>query len=223
MKKHLPVFVFLFLFSNAFAQWKYQADAGINYTNMYLLRYTKTGTNTGGYGLSLSLSKPNGSLRITTQFVRLNFFNIKPTWVDMRAYSIESNLELLARLENQKTIIYPFAGISYQSISGRFTGINDYSGLRNFFQPNSIVKTQGPALNIGLGVERSIKKLKLCAHYRMHIGKSESKIMLTDVCVDLGIKYSLDLNLERKKRVDKKEKKHFFRDLLFPKGRYGWL
>ena len=220
MKKLLSILGFIFLFSNIFAQ--YNKDIGINYTNTYLLRFTKFGTNTGGYGLSFSIGKPNNSLRLTTQFVRLNTFSITPAWENVKAYSIESNIELLAHLENSKTVIYPFAGISYQHISGKFTGIQDYSGLRYNYITNSRVITLGPAINLGVGIEQPFKKIKLCAHYRMHVGRSENRIMITDICVDAGVKYNLDIQSEHKKSNDTKEKKHLFRNPLFPKGKYGW-
>ena len=46
----------------------------------------------------------------------------------------------MAKFPNNKTLLYPFAGFSYNTFKGFFTGQLDYLNLKEYYKVNSEIK-----------------------------------------------------------------------------------
>lgn len=168
-----------------FTRWSLKAGANISV--IYLARNTKEKNNEPGYcgGITYEI---NNFVRVSSLFTRFQPTNIKPTWLNVKANTFEANLEIVARFPNNKTLLYPFAGFSYNTYSGYFTGESDYLGLREYYAVNSTVKNQWIGFNLGTGLEHNFGILGVFIDYRMRVGKQEKAFNIMDVCYTGGLK-----------------------------------
>ena len=166
---------------------RWSLKAGGNISVIYLARNIKEKNNEPGYCGGF-IYEINNFIRVSALYTHFQPINIKPTWLDVKANTVEANLEILARFPNNKTLLYPFAGISYNTYTGFFTGESDYLGLREYYAVNSTVKNQWLGLNLGTGIEHNFGILGLFLDYRMRIGRQEKAINIMDVCYTAGIK-----------------------------------
>lgn len=166
---------------------KLSAKLGCNISVIYLARNIKDKNNEPGYcgGLTYEV---NDFVRVSALYTRFQPINIKPTWLDVKANTLESNLEIIARFPNKKTLLYPFFGLSYNTYKGYFTGESDYLNLREYYQVNSIVKNQWLGFNIGTGMEHNFGVVGLFIDYRMRVGKQEKAFNIMDVCYTGGVR-----------------------------------
>ncbi len=164
--------------------------AGANLSVVYLARNVKDNNNTPGMcgGLNYEV---NNFLRVSTLFTHFKPLNIEPTWLNVRANTIELNVEAVARFPNGKTILYPFAGLSYNTYDGYFTGQSDYLNLKEYYKVNTVVKNRWLGVNFGIGFEHNFGIIGLFLDYRMRVGKQEKGINIMDVCYTGGIKVRL--------------------------------
>lgn len=160
---------------------------GGNLSVIYLTRNIKEKNNEPGYCGGF-IYEINNFIRVSALYTHFQPINIKPTWLDVKANTVEANLEILARFPNNKTLLYPFVGISFNTFKGFFTGESDYLGLREYYAVNSAVKNQWLGLNLGTGIEHNFGILGLFLDYRMRIGRQEKAINIMDVCYTAGIK-----------------------------------
>lgn len=166
---------------------RWSLKAGGNISVIYLARNIKEKNNEPGYcgGLTYEV---NNFVRVSCLYTRFKPINIEPTWLDIKANTYESNMELLARFPNQKTLLYPFVGLSFNTYTGFFTGESDYLNLREYYPINSIVKNEWIGLNFGTGIEHTFGIFGLFLDYRMRVGRQEKAFNIMDVCYTGGVK-----------------------------------
>ncbi len=190
---------------------KFSIKAGGNLSVIYLARNTQDHNNEPGFSLG-AVYAANGFLRVSCLYTRFRTLDIAPTWQNIKASTYEANLEALARFPNKKTLLYPFAGFSYNTYKGFFTGQDDYLNLKEYYGSNTIVSNHWIGMNFGLGLEHSFGAFGFYIDYRMRVGRQERGINIMDVCYSGGIKYKLpSLNLKGKK---------LFRN---PNDRFHWF
>ena len=169
------------------AYTKWSAKVGANLSVIFLARNTKDNNNSPGYcgGLTYEV---NNFIRISSLCTRFRPINIEPTWYDIKANTYEMNLEVVARFPNKKTLLYPFAGFSYNTFSGFFTGELDYLNLKEFYKANTTIQNNWLGLNLGTGIEHNFGIFGIFIDYRMRVGKQDGSINIMDVCYTGGLK-----------------------------------
>ena len=166
---------------------RWSLKAGINISVIYLARNVKENNNEPGYCGGF-IYEVNNFIRISTLYTRFQPINIEPTWYNVKANTYETNLEILAKFPNKKTLLYPFVGFSYNTYSGFFTGQSDYLNLREYYPINTTIKNQWLGINFGTGLEHNFGILGLFIDYRMRVGRQEKAINIMDVCYTAGLK-----------------------------------
>lgn len=169
---------------------KFSLKAGTNISVVYLARNTKDNNNVPGIcgGLTYEI---NDFVRIATLYSHFKPINIEPTWYDVKANTYEANLEIMAKFPNKKTILYPFAGFSYNTFEGFFTGQRDYLNLKEYYTANTTVSNKWIGLNLGTGMEHNFGILGVFIDYRMRVGRYEKNLNIMDVCYTGGLKCRL--------------------------------
>lgn len=190
-----------------FTRWSLKA--GGNISVIYLARNVKENNNEPGYcgGLTYEI---NNFIRVSTLFTRFRPINIEPTWLNVKANTYETNLEILARFPNKKTLLYPFVGFSYNTYTGFFTGESDYLNLREYYPVNSTIKNQWLGLNLGTGLEHNFGILGVFIDYRMRVGRQENAINIMDVCYTGGLKITFPYGKLAKKIAKPNDRFHWF-------------
>lgn len=194
---------------------KIQIGGGIARSVLYLSRNVKESNDAMGYACVANYGGTK-LLRISAQYSYYKPINIAPTWYTIKANTIEINLELLARFNNNKTFLYPLCGLSYNTFKGYFTGQDDYLNLREHYSVNSTIKNNWMGVNIGTGVEHTIGPIVLFFDYRMRLGASGGKFgnfSILDVCYGGGLRLKLfipERNGRKNKLYDFGNRYHFF-------------
>jgi hypothetical protein len=190
---------------------KLSLKAGLNLSVIYLARNTKDNNNELGYSFG-AVYAINNFIRISGLYTKFKTINIDPTWQNIKAGTYEVNFEILARFPNKKTLLYPFAGISYNTYRGFFTGQDDYLNLKNYYKDNTIVSNQWLGMNFGIGLEHNFGPFGLYIDYRMRVGKQEQAINIMDVCYSGGIKLRIPQLRVNGKRIlrDPNDRFHWF-------------
>ncbi|MGQ0826854.1 MAG: hypothetical protein ACT4ON_00515 [Bacteroidota bacterium] len=216
---------------NCYCQNDHKVAVGANrLTTSFILRNGMDNNISKGWGINFTLSKPSNSYRVTTQYAKYKTLGMEPVWKSVDAYKIESNFEVVTHFDNLEMLLYPFLGLSYNYISGLYTGRNDPDALRRFYLPNSVVTNKWLGLSCGLGLERTfLNHIVVFANYRMHIVKAEESIRIMDIGLDAGLKYCIDLKIKKRKKnttgdtpvkKEKRQKKAVFKKLKMPNDRY---
>jgi hypothetical protein len=161
--------------------------AGANISVVYLARNTKDNNNVMGFcgGFVYEI---NDFVRTSGLYSHFKPLNIEPTWYDVKASTYELNLEVLAKFPNKKTLLYPFAGISYNTYKGFFTGQNDFLNLKEYYPANTTVKSNWLGVNLGTGLEHNFGVLGVFIDYRMRVGRQDKVLNIMDVCYTGGLK-----------------------------------
>lgn len=170
----------------------FEIGGGVMGSVLYLSRNVKEGNDAIGYTAMANYAS-KGLFRFSMQYTYYKPINIEPTWYTIRANSLEANVEVIARFKNPNTFFYPFAGISYNSFNGYFTGQNDYLNLREKYVPNTTIKNDWFGLNLGTGFEHAFGPVVIYFDYRMRIGQMEKagSLNIMDVCYGGGIRLKL--------------------------------
>lgn len=172
---------------NRYTRWS--AKAGGNISVVYLARNIKDKNNAPGYcgGINYEI---NNFLRVASLYTYFRPINIEPTWLDVNATTTELNLEMVAHFPNNKTLLYPFVGVSYNTYNGFFTGELDYLNLKEYYKVNSVVRNRWVGLNLGTGMEHNFGLIGVFVDYRMRVGKQEDAngVNIMDVCYTGGLK-----------------------------------
>lgn len=160
---------------------------GANNSVIFLARNTKDNNNVLGYcgGFTYDV---NDFVRVSSLYTHFKPINIEPTWLNIKANTFELNLEVMAKFPNNKTLLYPFAGFSYNTFKGFFTGQLDYLNLKEYYKVNSEIKNNWLGLNLGTGIEHQFDLIGIFIDYRMRVGKQDKVINIMDVCYTGGIK-----------------------------------
>lgn len=167
---------------------------GVTRSVLYLSRNIKEQNDATGYTAIITYHTKN-SWRFAAEVTRFNPLNIEPTWLGIKAYSYELNAQICARFANSRALFYPLFGLSYNTFTAYFTGINDFMNLRTLYPVQSQVSTNWLGGNVGAGMEYSYKGFTVFATYRMRVGKMERKnqFNIMDVCYGGGIRYDIKL------------------------------
>lgn len=181
-KKPLPISK---IKERVYTKWSF--ETGGNMSVIFLSRNTKDNNNVLGYcsGLTYEI---NNFTRISTLYTNFKPLNIEPTWYNISANTFEMNLEMMARFPNNKTLLYPFVGLSYNTFKGFFTGELDYLNLKEYYKVNSEIKNNWLGLNLGTGIEHQFGILGVFIDYRMRVGRQEKIVNIMDVCYTGGLK-----------------------------------
>lgn len=166
--------------------------AGMTRSVLFLSRNVKENNDAIGYNGSVIYGGEK-LLRGSVEYTYYKKLNIQPTWLDIKAFTFEANVHILARFKKTKAYFYPLFGLSYNSFSGYFTGENDFLHLSGKYKKNEIAKTNWLGLNIGVGYEQYFKQVSVFGEYKMRVGKSDgvNQINIMDVCFSFGVRYNL--------------------------------
>lgn len=196
-------FVFLF-FQNYFSQVKVikpiithsrftnlEISSGLTKSVLFLSRNIKQNNDAVGYNGSI-IYGGSKIFRGSLEYTYYKKIDILPTWYNIKAQTIEVNIHALARFEKTKAYFYPLFGVSYNTFSGYFTGLNDFMYLSTKYKINEVAKTNWFGLNVGVGFEQYFKQLSIFGEYKMRIGKSDyqNPINIMDVCFSFGLRYN---------------------------------
>lgn len=166
---------------------------GLGITNSVVFLARNTSENNDALGFQGSLVYEGSKLfRVTLEYTRYAKIDIVPTWYDVRANTIESNVHILFRSKGN-LYFYPLFGLSYNSFKGRFTGLNDYMNLTSVYGgANKDVSTRWLGVNVGIGLEYQVKPFIIFGSFKMRGGFSKGeKLNIMDVCYSLGVRYNL--------------------------------
>ena len=114
--------------------------------------------------------------------------NNSPGYFGGLTYEVNNFIRISSLYTKKKTLLYPFAGFSYNTFSGFFTGELDYLNLKEFYKANTTIQNNWLGLNLGTGIEHNFGILGIFIDYRMRVGKQDGSINIMDVCYTGGLK-----------------------------------
>lgn len=165
---------------------------GLTRSVVYLARNVKPNNN--ATGLNVALVYGGSKLfRASFEYTRYLGMDIAPTWYNIKASTIELNMHILARFRSRNAYFYPLFGLSYNTFSGTYTGINDFLNLGSLYEKNQKVVTKWLGVNLGTGYEIYFKPGSFFLDYKMRVGMTEgyNKLNIQDVCVTAGLRFNL--------------------------------
>jgi hypothetical protein len=159
---------------------------------LFLTRNIREDNDARGWQVSMVYGL-NRVLRTTLEYTWFLPIQIRPTWYDVTAKTLEMNVHFLGSMPNARTKFFPLAGLSFNVFQGHFTGIQDHLNLRALYMPGTDVHTRWFGTNIGCGFEHSVRAWTAYGEFKMRIGVSEGYNQLTimDVFLSAGIRYSI--------------------------------
>ncbi|HQQ94964.1 MAG TPA: hypothetical protein PLQ93_10445 [Bacteroidia bacterium] len=166
--------------------------AGLAGSVLYLERNVKENNNARGFHFS-AVYGISSLFRSSLEYTYYKTIDIAPTWYNIKASTIEWNLHIMARFSEGKAYFYPIIGLSYNSFSGYFTGVNDFLNLKAVYPINQDVSSKWLGLNVGTGYEYYFKHLSFFMDYKMRVGRSDSykNLNIMDVCLSAGLRLNL--------------------------------
>jgi hypothetical protein len=169
-----------------------QMGAGYMGSVLYLSRNVKENNDAHGYSFYANFIGTK-SFRYSVQYTAYKPLDIGPTWYNIKGRTYETNIEFIARFPNNKSFCYPFAGISFNTFQGYFTGVGDFLNLRQYYPVNTTVSSRWWGLNTGVGMEHCFGPIVIFGDYRMRIGIVEhgGGLNIMDVCYQAGIRVKL--------------------------------
>ena len=171
----------------------FQIGAGMMGSVLYLSRNVKDDNDAFGYSLSANYGG-HKMCRVSVQYTFYKSIDIAPTWYNIHAHTLESNVEVQARFKNNKSFLYPFAGLSYNTFSGYFTGRNDYYNLKAIYNVNQTATSNWIGVNVGTSFEHHFGPVVLYIDYRMRVGKGDNgphSFNIMDICYGGGLRYQI--------------------------------
>jgi hypothetical protein len=214
MYRFIPYFIFfLFLSGTSFSQRKvvkpvakqavkpvnkhpkktnFGMGAGLTRSVIYLARNVKANNDATGFNTSLVY----GGAKLTRASLEYTYYrpiDIAPTWYDIHASTVEFNVHIMARFRTKQAYFYPLFGLSYNTFSGTFTGINDFLNLSSLYSKNERVVTRWLGVNLGTGYEYYFKPGSFFLDYKMRVGITEGnkQLNIQDVCISAGLRFNL--------------------------------
>jgi hypothetical protein len=165
---------------------------GVTRSEALLQRNIKDNNPAVGFNLRLTYNL-NRIARPSLEYVRYSKINIEPTWYNVKAHSLEFNMNWLARVKGSHDHFYLLTGVSYNVFEGYFTGINDYLNLSSVYNRNAQIKTRWGGLNAGVGFEKTFKPLTFFGEFKMRVGLDDNKRDITpkDVLFSAGIRLNI--------------------------------
>lgn len=171
----------------------YGIGAGVAKSVLYLTRNVNSDNDAIGINTVFTFDKGN-YFRGTFEYTYYGSIDIQPTWLDVKAQTIEANLSVISKSKNKKIYFYPIAGLSYNLFKGFYTGINDFQNLGLFYQKNHEVRTNWLGINAGLGADYNFRNGAIYVGYKMRLGRTaEFRLMnIMDVFMVAGLKFYLN-------------------------------
>jgi hypothetical protein len=166
--------------------------AGMTRSVVFLSRNVREFNDASGINVCMVYGG-NRIARFGFDYHQYNALDIVPTWYNIHARTYEANVQFLARFRDDKALIYPLVGLSYNDFRGYFTGLEDFQNLRDKYPVNSEVHSYWIGVNFGMGYEHKIGPIKAYFSYKMRIGAQDvtSKLNIMDVCYSLGLRYDI--------------------------------
>ncbi len=166
--------------------------AGMTRSVIFLSRNVKEFNDASGLNVCMVYGG-NRIARVGFDYHQYKPISIEPTWTDIHAKTMEANVQFLARFRDDKALIYPLVGISYNSFKGYFTGKEDFQNLKDKYAANSQVQSYWIGINFGMGYEHKIGPVKAYFAYKMRVGAQDvtSKLNIMDVCYSFGLRYDI--------------------------------
>jgi hypothetical protein len=165
---------------------------GLSRSVVYLNRNVNDKNDARGFNASLVYG---GSklVRTSIEYTYFRTLDIRPTWYNVKAHTIEANVHFLARFKSKNAVFYPVFGLSYNVFSGFFTGVNDHLNLAAIHTPNTDATSRWLGLNVGTGYEYFFRPGSIFVDYKMRIGVAEGnfKLNIMDVCFSAGLRLNL--------------------------------
>ena len=188
-----------------------QIGAGVAGSVLYLSRNIKEDNDALGYVFNVIYGGHKG-YRFSAQYTTYVPINIEPTWYNVKANTVEANIEAIVLFKNNKTILYPSTGLSYNTFKGYFTGVDDFLNLREIYRQNTTVRNQWIGLNVGTGIEHAFGPLVIFADYKMRIGRADKTggINIMDVCYSGGLRLKISVPTFHKLYRGMNDKYHWF-------------
>lgn len=165
---------------------------GVARSVLYLTR--NTANNNDAYGFYSVITYDRGNfLRAMLEYTNYSYIDIKPTWYNVKAQTVELNLAVIAKNKSKTLFFYPLLGLSYNIFNGYYTGVNDYLHLQPA-KRNSDVTSVWIGLNTGLGLEYNYRHISFFWNCKMRTGKTEgiNQYNIMDVFNVIGIRYNLN-------------------------------
>lgn len=184
---------------------------GAGFINSVVYLPRNSSSSQGATGKSfLCTYDHNNILRYTLEYNKYNAPDFSPTWYNVKASSVESNIHFLTRFVGGNAYLYPIAGLSYNFFQGYFTGKNDYLNLRAIHQESTTVQSNWLGFNVGVGYDYNFKSSAFYMMYKMRVGYTEgyNQYNIQDICFSVGLRVYMS---------ESKFKKIF----LGPRGRYA--
>ncbi len=188
-----------------------QLGVGVGGSVLYLSRNIKEDNDALGYTFNI-IYGGHKAYRLSAQYTTYVPIDIAPTWYNVKANTIEANIEAIVLFKNNVTILYPMTGLSYNTFKGYFTGVDDFLNLRERYKANSIVVNSWVGLNVGTGIEHAFGPLVLFGDYKMRVGKMAETggINIMDVCYSAGIRLKISVPTLNKLYRGANDKYHWF-------------
>ena len=167
--------------------------AGLTRSVLFLTRNVKENNDATGYNFSVIYGGAR-ILRVSMEYTYYRPINIEPTWLNIKANTIEANAHIIARFKTTKAFFYPLFGLSYNHFSGYFTGRNDFLHLSEKYKTNTTVTTNWLGLNMGTGYEQYFGPVSIFIDYKMRVGFTDGnghQINIMDVCIGGGLRYNI--------------------------------
>lgn len=182
--------------------------AGGLYSSVNVFRNQKDYTYHPGVTTRLYCETPyrlNGDM----EYSFMPFFDLPPTWYNLRCSSFDINLHFQAVIVGEHSQFYTVTGISVQQWKGLYTGQNDFSLLRNKLPPNTIYKAKYFGANIGCGGEWDLGDVYLFLEFKYRLSNTDAGFGLSDAIYSAGLKVR---TLEINRRLFRKpgQKYHWF-------------
>jgi outer membrane protein assembly factor BamA len=181
---------------------------GLSKSVVFLTRNINEFNDAYGLYLQLSVNRPKKLIRNEISFTNYRKIQIEPTWKDVKSWTIEHNVNFMARFVKTDAYLFPTAGWCFSRYEGFFTGVSDVQGLRAKFRPNTNVRQYWAGLNFGVGAEKIFYPFSIGMYYKMRVSNGDliDKLSIVDVCYHFFAKYYF-------KRI-------FSKKYLGPRGRY---
>lgn len=186
---------------------RFAVGFGANLSSVNILRNYKENPYRIGVNVRANYEISQG-LRITAEYIKTKKFGLEPTWYDIKNSVISVALNAKAHIKNQEVIIYTISGLCWQRWQGFYTGQQDFSSARFFYDPNTSVLNRNIGLDLGLGFERPFPGFFLYGDFRYRFANVDKNFGITDVAYNLGIKFPVfKEDLQKKKKKNRMHKK----------------
>lgn len=172
---------------------KFGFGAGLASSVLYLPINVYTNNRARGLNFCMTYDRLN-YLRMTAEYTTYNKIDMGSTWKDVKAKTIEYNVNFISKTKDKTFYFYPMAGLSYNMFNGFFTGINDYLNLSARYSRNVTIKANWLGVNCGVGLDYNFENSAIYSCFKMRVGRTEgyNQINIMDVYTGIGWRYYIN-------------------------------